>query len=207
LAAFLPNAQWRQSQTHFVGVMVHNYAHTMLSRKPGKHCQCVDETKLMGLRKSPQQHQPKRSLATAVDVWLECTVPVTKLKVKLIDARQSVGHSVLVLGEHLGPVTHFSFFLKISFKQLRVCCPLWREDGSIIYSYNCFWTLPEKSLSDRSPADLTTIFYCPFWDSPNLEGQVSVFISPRKRVAQLYPRALCSLFVASYDSQGCGGDF
>jgi hypothetical protein len=25
-------------------------------------------------------------------------------------------------------------------------------------------------------------------------------------VAQLYPRALCSLFVASYDSQGSGGD-
>jgi hypothetical protein len=27
------------------------------------------------------------------------------------------------------------------------------------------------------------------------------FISPRNSVAQLYPRALCSLFVASYDSQ------
>jgi hypothetical protein len=25
-------------------------------------------------------------------------------------------------------------------------------------------------------------------------------------MAQLYPRALCFLFVASYDSQGCGGD-
>jgi hypothetical protein len=32
------------------------------------------------------------------------------------------------------------------------------------------------------------IFYCLFyWDSPNLEGQVPVFISPRNRVAQLYP--------------------
>jgi hypothetical protein len=29
-----------------------------------------------------------------------------------------------------------------------------------------------------------------FWDFPNLEGQVPVFISPRNRVAQLYPRAL-----------------
>jgi hypothetical protein len=37
---------------------------------------------------------------------------------------------------------------------------------------------------------------------PNLEGQ----ISPRNRVAQLYPRALGSLFVASYDSQDYGGD-
>jgi hypothetical protein len=42
-------------------------------------------------------------------------------------------------------------------------------------------------------------------DSPNLEGQAPVFISPRNRVAQLYPQALGSHFVASYDSQGYGG--
>jgi hypothetical protein len=40
---------------------------------------------------------------------------------------------------------------------------------------------------------------------PNLEDQVPVFISPSDRVAQLYPQALGSLFVASYDSQGYGG--
>jgi hypothetical protein len=40
---------------------------------------------------------------------------------------------------------------------------------------------------------------------PNLEGQVPVFISPRNRVAQLYPQALGSLFVASYNSQVYGG--
>jgi hypothetical protein len=33
-----------------------------------------------------------------------------------------------------------------------------------------------------------------------------VFISPRNKVARLYPQALGSLFVASYDSQGYGGD-
>jgi hypothetical protein len=42
-------------------------------------------------------------------------------------------------------------------------------------------------------------------DSPNLEDQVPVFISPRKRVAQFYPQALGYLFVASYDSQGYSG--
>jgi hypothetical protein len=42
-------------------------------------------------------------------------------------------------------------------------------------------------------------------DSPNLEGQVTVFISPRNTVAQLYLQALGSIFFASYDSQGCGG--
>jgi hypothetical protein len=41
-------------------------------------------------------------------------------------------------------------------------------------------------------------------DSPNL-GQVPVFIFPSNRVAQLYPHAMGSLFVASYDSQGYDG--
>jgi hypothetical protein len=67
---------------------------------------------------------------------------------------------------------------------------------------NCFWALPEQSHSSRSPTELTAISYCLFWDSPNLEGQVPVFISPRNGVAQVYPRALGSLSVASYDSQG-----
>jgi hypothetical protein len=34
---------------------------------------------------------------------------------------------------------------------------------------------------------------------------VPVFVSPRNRVAQLYPQALDSLFVDSYDSQSYGG--
>jgi hypothetical protein len=42
-------------------------------------------------------------------------------------------------------------------------------------------------------------------DSPNLEGQVPIFLSPRNRVARLYPQALGSLVVASYDSQNYGG--
>jgi hypothetical protein len=41
-------------------------------------------------------------------------------------------------------------------------------------------------------------------DSRNLEGQVPVSISPRKRVTWLYPQTLGSLFVASYVSQGYG---
>jgi hypothetical protein len=34
------------------------------------------------------------------------------------------------------------------------------------------------TLSGPSSAELTTIFYCLIWDTPNLEGQSSVFISP-----------------------------
>jgi hypothetical protein len=38
-----------------------------------------------------------------------------------------------------------------------------------------------------------------------MEGQVPLFIYPRKKVAQLYPRALGSLFIVSYDLHGFRG--
>jgi hypothetical protein len=41
---------------------------------------------------------------------------------------------------------------------------------------------------------------------PNREGQLPVFISPRNRVDELYPQAFGSVFVASYDSKGYGGN-
>jgi hypothetical protein len=41
---------------------------------------------------------------------------------------------------------------------------------------------------------------------PDLRPRSPYFISPRNRVAQLYPQALGSIFVASYDSQGYGED-
>jgi hypothetical protein len=40
--------------------------------------------------------------------------------------------------------------------------------------------------------------------NPNLKDQVPVSMSPSERVAQLYPEALGSLFIAFYDSQGYG---
>jgi hypothetical protein len=50
----------------------------------------------------------------------------------------------------------------------------------------------------RVPQDsLYHILLSQIEDSPNLEDQVPVFISCRKRVVQLYPQALGSLFVAS----------
>jgi hypothetical protein len=78
-------------------------------------------------------------------------------------------------------------FLSGSCGILDVGHPLWREDGSVIYSYSCFWALLEQSFSGPSPAELTAIFYCLIWDSTNLEGQVPVFISPRNRLPHLYP--------------------
>jgi hypothetical protein len=57
----------------------------------------------------------------------------------------------------------------------------------------------------RVPWDHDHIFLSQIRDSANLEGQAPLFISSRNRVTQLYPQALGSLFVASYDSQGYGG--
>jgi hypothetical protein len=54
---------------------------------------------------------------------------------------------------------------------------LWREDRSVIY--NCCWSSPAHSFSGPSPVGLATIYYCLRFET--------------------------SLFVASYDSQGCGG--
>jgi hypothetical protein len=99
----------------------------------------------------------------------------------------------LGVGHPSGTCDQFFFLLEISLGQLRVCYFVARGRGCNLL-YNCFWALPEQSLLGRSPAELTAIFCCLIWDSPNLEGQVPVFISPRNRVAQLYPQALGSLF-------------
>jgi hypothetical protein len=104
----------------------------------------------------------------------------TLFKSKLYYDRQSVGQSILVSGTHLGPATYFSpsFFCFDSCWFLDVRHPPWREDGSVIYSYSCFWTLSDQWLSGPGPAELMTVFYCLIWDSLNLEGQVSIFIPP-----------------------------
>jgi hypothetical protein len=66
---------------------------------------------------------------------------------------------------------------------------VWREVRFLVFSF-C-WASPAQPFSDLSPMGLMSIFYCLyFWDSPNLDGQVPVFISPRNSAAQLYPRTL-----------------
>jgi hypothetical protein len=92
-----------------------------------------------------------------------------------------------------GTCDQFFFRHEISFRHLRFCyfvAPSLTRGRVCNLLLNCFWALPEQSLLSRSPAELTALFCCLIWDSPNLEGQVPVFISLRNRVAQLYPRAL-----------------
>jgi hypothetical protein len=55
--------------------------------------------------------------------------------------------------------------------------PLWREDGSAICSVITQWSESRRTRNHTLLSHLRL---------PNLDGQVPVFISPRKRVAQLY---------------------
>jgi hypothetical protein len=108
-----------------------------------------------------------------------------------VNLRPTVSRSVCLGVRHpSGTRDQFLFRLEISFRQLRFyyfVAPSLTRGLIRNLLYNCFWALPEQSLLGRSPAELTAIFYCLIWDSPNLEGQVPIFISPRNRVAQLYP--------------------
>jgi hypothetical protein len=80
-------------------------------------------------------------------------------------------------------------------------------------SDNCFvliWVaLSDKRMSvscsavaHRSKSCRTHNHNSLIWDSPNLEGRLPIFISPKNRVAQLNLQALGSFFVASYNLQG-----
>jgi hypothetical protein len=109
-------------------------------------------------------------------------------------------------GVELASGTHARFFFYPTVAGFfRWGRPLWQEDKSVIYSYNCFWALPEQSLSGPRPPELTTIFYFLISDSPNLEGQVPVVIFPRNTVAQLYPPDTGFSFRHLLRLQGYGG--
>jgi hypothetical protein len=123
------------------------------------------------------------SLTVAADWTLVLSSNEVKVEVNL---RPTVSRPVYLGVRHpSGTRNQFFFLLEISFVE-----PSLTRGRVCNLPYNCFWALPEQSLLGRSPTELTAIFYCLIWDSPNLEGQVPVFISPRNMLAQLYPRAL-----------------
>jgi hypothetical protein len=111
---------------------------------------------------------------------------------------QSVSQSLCLGVEHpLGLATRYSF--------LSVCCCL---KFAVLFLWSALsdkrtgLQFTVQSLNGPSHAEPATILYCLSWDSPNLKGQVPVFKSLRNRVAQLYPWALGSLYVASCYPQG-----
>jgi hypothetical protein len=110
-----------------------------------------------------------------------------EVEVKL---RSTVSRPVRLAVRHpYGNRDQFFFLLEIFFRQLRVCyfvAPSLTR-GRICYLL-LLLVLASQSRSGLSPAGLKTIFYClNSWDSPNQEGQVPVFISPRNRVPRNIP--------------------
>jgi hypothetical protein len=85
---------------------------------------------------------------------------------------------------HLGPKIRF-LLLSYTCVLVEVGGPLWREDGSVFC--NCCCSSPTQLFWGLSPAWFH-ILLSQIRDSANLEGQVSVYISPGNRVAQLYSR-------------------
>jgi hypothetical protein len=71
--------------------------------------------------------------------------------------------------------------------------PLWREDGSVIYSYNCFLAFPEQSLWGPGPAELRPYFAVSF-ETPQSGGPGHRTYVPQVHGGPLYPRALSSCF-------------
>jgi hypothetical protein len=95
----------------------------------------------------------------------------------------------------------------ITVRQLRVC---WCGALSLMRERVCRIQLllvlaSAAILGSESRGTRDHIWRSQIRDYPNLEGQVPVFISPRIRVAQLYPQALGSPFFASYESQSYAG--
>jgi hypothetical protein len=77
--------------------------------------------------------------------------------------------------------------LKLYYGRRSVCGALSEERIGLKFTRTfTSGSLQEQSLSGQGPTGLMSIFYCLYFlDSPNLEGQVPVFTSPRNRVAQL----------------------
>jgi hypothetical protein len=123
------------------------------------------------------------------------------MKLKLYYDRQSVGQSVLVSGSHLGPMTRFLlslWWLRVFYMEH----PLWREDWSVSYC-----TVPSGPCQSSHswvevPQNSRPYFIVSSETPPTWRTKSPYLYPPRTGVAQLYPRALGSLFVASYDSQG-----
>jgi hypothetical protein len=90
-----------------------------------------------------------------------------------------------------GTSDQFFFLLEISSRPLRLCyfvAPSLTRGRVCNLLFNYFWSfLPEHSLLCRSPTELTVIFYCLIWDSPNLEGQVPVFFILQKEGGPVIP--------------------
>jgi hypothetical protein len=122
-----------------------------------------------------------------------------KSKTKLCYDQRSVGQSVLVSNAPSGAQDQ----IFVTVRHLWVC---WCEAPSLTSGRVCGWqlllALASAIILGFESCGNDHILLSHFRDSPNLEGQVHVFISNRNRVAQLTPQTQSSHFVASYGLQG-----
>jgi hypothetical protein len=112
--------------------------------------------------------------------WCEVTLWVT------------VSQSVLVSSILEGLATRYNLLSEIC-GLVSIGRPLWLEDASAICSAITKWFESRRTRNHTLLSHLRL---------PQPGGPGS---SPRNRMAQLYPRALGSLYVVSHDSQGYGG--
>jgi hypothetical protein len=116
-----------------------------------------------------------------INVLYMKSISRTDVEVKLLP---TVSRPVYLCVRRLsGTRDQFYFPHEIFFRHMGICyfvAPFLTRGLVCNLLYNCFWALPEQSLLSWSPAELTTIFFCLIWDSPNLEGQVPVFVSKVK---------------------------
>jgi hypothetical protein len=89
-------------------------------------------------------------------------------------------------------------FITVSCRFVDIGNPLWRVDGSV--RLQLLLALATVVILGSEPHKTHDhILLSPIRDSLSLEDQVPVFISPSNWAAQLYPQALGSSSVASYD--------
>jgi hypothetical protein len=112
---------------------------------------------------------------------------------------QSVSQYVLVSSTFVGLATRYYFlseFCCLKFAVLYLWSALSDERTDLQFAV--------LSLNGPSPSEPVTIFYCLIW-LPQPGGLGSRIYIPQEQGGRLIPRALVSLYVVSYDSQGYGG--